>query len=212
MITVAVIGAEGKSGQQFVRAALTQGWRVRAGVHQTGARTLPQHDNLVTISCNALERKDVDQLLQGADVVVSMIGHGKHSPARLQTDAIRTVVETMHAHGITRLISLTGTGVRFPGDHIPLYDYALNIPLKFLMRARIEDGIAHAKMLQESSLEWTIIRCLKLTNGQVETYRLTPHGPAKLFVPRKTVADAAVRCIDERLFIRQAPIISPLRT
>lgn len=38
MITVAVIGAEGKSGQQFVRAALTQGWRVRAGVHQTGAR------------------------------------------------------------------------------------------------------------------------------------------------------------------------------
>ena len=38
MITVAVIGAEGKSSQQFVRAALTQGWRVRAGVHQTGAR------------------------------------------------------------------------------------------------------------------------------------------------------------------------------
>ncbi len=203
---VAVLGADGRSGQECVKALLGAGDMVRAGVH---SGSLESRAGLVQQNCNVMSKSDVQSLLQGASVVVSLIGHGKDSPVNLQVTAIRNCIEALADQPNARLISLTGTGVRFPGDKPSLLDHILNISIKLIDRNRIVDGIEHAKVMQQGPVNWTLLRVLKLTNGKHSgTPRLSPGGPAELFTPRARVAAAIVEIIGTNTFHRQAPVIS----
>lgn len=203
-MTVAVIGANGRSGRAFVDAALVHGFEVRAGVHRG---SMPPRDNLTVVRCDATNQTDVESLLTGSDAIVSLIGHVRGSPAQVQTEAIRAVLAAAQSRGIKRVISLTGTGVRFPGDKLTLIDRILNLGIKFIDIARVTDGIEHAKLLQASSADWTLLRVLKLSNGKVGKFILSAHGPAKLFSSRAEVAEAIIELLDERSFVRQAPVM-----
>lgn len=206
-LTIAVIAANGRSGTVFVRAALDTGYHVRAGIY--GQNNLPAHANLTVMSCDATSEHDVERLLNGADIVVSLIGHGPKSPARVQTNAFRVLTEVMVRTGMQRVISLTGTGVRFPGDTPSIIDRLANLFVATIDPNRVQDGIEHAKLLQATSLDWTIVRVLKLGDGShagQATFSL--RGPAEFMTPRARVAAAILQIIESGDFVRQAPIIT----
>ncbi len=205
-MTIAVIAANGRTGCAFVRIALLAGHTVRAGVH--GKSNLMPHDNLTILECDATNSDDVVNLLNGANVVASFIGHTKKSPEYVQSDAMQTLIEACKRTGIDRIISLTGTGVRQAGDTIPFIDRVLNIAVSLVDPKRVRDGIRHAEILEKSKLDWTILRVLKLQNIAPRPFRLSPHGPTKLVVGREDVARAALQVIEKRLFVRQMPILS----
>lgn len=207
MTTIAIIAADGRSGRLFVEQALAAGYSVRAGVRSD--RALSAHQSLVTVLCDATYESQVRALLEGSDAVVSMIGHGPHSPARVQTEAMNVTARVMKDLGISRLVSLTGTGVRFPGDKPSLIDRLANLAIRIIDPNRVRDGIEHAQFLQTTDLEWTIIRVLKLGNGDhsgVVNFSLT--GPAELLTPRARAAVAALQVVTDASYIRQAPIIT----
>lgn len=205
--TIAIIAANGRTGQALVTVALETGMRIRAGYH--GKNTLPRHENIVAIRCDATNEAEVRQLLDGADVVVSLIGHVKDSPAKVQSDSIQTIVNVMNELNIKRIFSLTGTGVRFPGDTPNLLDKLLNTSIKIIDPERISDGIAHAQFLASTNLNWTIIRVLKLTNGK-HSGRVTfsPSGPAELLTPRSRVAKAIVQLVESGEYVKKSPVIT----
>ncbi len=205
---IAVIAANGRSGKLFVEQALANGHSVQAGVF--GNNTLEPHKQLTTIQCDATNADDLSNLLTGQDVVVSFIGHVKGSPAHVQADAMRTLVAVMKTHGMRRVVSLTGTGVRVAGDHISLVDRVLNLGVSAVDPARINDGRDHVRVLEESDLDWTIVRVLKLQNVSPKPFKLTPHGPTKWYVGREEVAQAVLQVLEQHSFIQQAPIISKL--
>jgi hypothetical protein len=207
-LTIAVIAANGRSGRLFVDLALRHGHSVRAGVHNGGGLEAAEH--LEIIQADATKPDEVSRLLEGCDAVVSMLGHVKGSPARVQTEAMRFITTAMGQTNCKRLISLTGTGVRFPGDRPSLLDRLLNIGIKLIDPQRIQDGIEHTKVLQASDTDWTLIRVLKLMNTKPGEFSLTPHGPAKLFTSREEVAEAALACLEQNSYVKQAPVISRL--
>ena len=157
--------------------------------------------------CDATDADEVSRLVEGADAVVSLIGHVKGSPADVQTNAMQTIIAAMHAHGCPRLISLTGTGVRFPGDRITLVDRLLNWAVTMVDRPRIEDGRRHAVLLQQSRLDWTLIRVLKLMDSRPKPFTLKAHGPTKWYVSRVDVAKAILEVLERGNFVGEAPII-----
>lgn len=203
---IAVLGANGRSGRIFVQTALEAGHSVRAGVHQGNPFT--EHARLEVISCDATNIEEVKRLINGTDVVVSLIGHTKQSAPDVQTQAIQAVVDAMQPLGLRRLISLTGTGVRMPGDVITLLDRLSTFGITLFDRKRVADGRNHAKILMESNLEWTILRVLKLENNKPTRYTLLENGPAKTIVSRHEVASAILEILETNQFIRKAPIIS----
>lgn len=206
MTTLAVIAANGRAGRAFVLKALDSGYEVRAGYHATN--NLPSHERMTAISCDATNEEDVRTLLSGADVVVSLIGHVKQSPPNIQTDSMKVIAKTMNDLGIKRIISLTGTGVRFPGDMPSIIDRLLNITIKYIDPARIEDGIRHVEYLQSTNLDWTVLRVLKLTNStEQKPVYLSLTGPAELLTSRDRVAEAVLKVIQEEGYIKKAPII-----
>lgn len=205
-MNIAALAANGRSGEAFVSAALAAGHSVRAGVY--GKSTLNAHPNMQIISCDAANRDEVQTLCKGADAVVSLIGHIPGSPAMVQTEAMKNVVAVMRSLGIRRIVSLTGTGVRQPGDHIPFIDRILNAGIMIIDPARVRDGRVHAEVLHASELDWTIVRVLKLQRIADSPYRLRSHGPTKLVVSRGDVARAILEVLEEGSFIKEMPIIS----
>ena len=203
---LAVIAADGRSGRAFVKQALSKGHVVRAGIHES--HTLPPHPNLTVVGCDATNRVDVQHLIKGQDAVVSFIGHVKGSPDDVQADAMRMVASVMRSQGISRIVSLTGTGVRLPGDKVTFIDRILNTSIRLIDPARIRDGIAHVAALKKSGLDWTVLRVLKLQNIPQSQFVLRSHGPTKSFVSREDVAEAALRVLEQRSFVKEAPILS----
>lgn len=202
---IAVIAANGRTGSAFVRSALMAGHTVRAGIH--GKDPLKSHDNLTTFECDATNPDDLERLIKGSDAVASFIGHTKNSPRYVQSDAIRHLLKVSEKMGITRIVSLTGTGVRMPGDKITLMDRVLNLSISLIDPARVRDGIQHANILKQSNSEWTILRVLKLQNTPSRPFQLLANGPTKLFVSRQDVAKAALDVIEDHSFVRKMPIL-----
>src|SRR5690349_20693574 len=106
---IAVIAANGRSGQAFVREALAAGHYVHAGIRSTNP--FEPHPRLKVIECDATDKEQVTKLIDRCDAVVSLIGHVKGSSAFVQTDATKAIVTAMKVTGIRRVVSLTGVGV-----------------------------------------------------------------------------------------------------
>ena len=173
------------------------------------SHTFEPSNNLDVVVCDATDKFDVKVLCEGADVVVSLLGHVKDSPDRVQTEAIQTILKVMNSLKIKRLISLTGTGVRFIGDTPGFVDKFANFAIKLVDPQRIADGIEHAEVLKSSQVDWTLLRVLKLTNSHAPKGRvpMSTTGPAKTLTSREEVAKAIVQLIEDDSYIRQALII-----
>lgn len=208
-MNIAVISANGRSGHAFVAAALAAGHTVRAGVY--GHHTLPEHHhNLTVMSCDATSLEDITHLIHGADAVTSFIGHGKTALPTVQTDAMDRAVQAMKRQNIARIVSLTGTAVRRKGDRISLVDRLVNLGVMVWDPARIRDGRHHLELLEHSSLDWTVIRVLKLTHSPARPFSLRAHGPTKWFTSRQEVAQAVLQVLEDSSFVGEAPIIGKL--
>lgn len=204
-MNIAVVSANGRLGKAFVETALAAGHSVRAGTR--GRARFKKHPNLTVIPCDATNYYEVKALIKGQDVVVSCIGHVKNSLPNVQTLATETIVKAMKEVGIKRFVTLTGTGVREPGDHITLTDRVLNLTVKIIDRPRVKDGREHVSVLKRSGLEWTIIRVLKLQFENNRPFTLRQHGPTLPYVSREEAARAMLEVIEKNTFIRKLPII-----
>lgn len=207
---VAVIGANGRSGRQFVQAALSAGMTVRAGVR--GPHDLEEHERMTIVACDALSKREINDLIKGSDAVVSLLGHGPGTAATVQKTATQYTLDAMRAHGIRRFISLTGTGVRMPGDKPGIMDRLGNWLISGVDPERVRDGVAHAHVMMQSDRDWTLLRVLKLTDGHHSGgVELAPNVPSEMFTPRQRVAAAIVQLLQSGDFIRQAPVIRGAR-
>ncbi len=203
---IAVIAANGRTGVEFVQMALEANHVVKAGIR--GKNNLPKHPSLEVVNCDATDKYEVLGLISGVDAVASFIGHTKNSIDDLQTTTIKNVISACEKNQVKRLVSLTGTGVRQQDDKITFLDKLLNFGVLLVDRKRVVDGRDHVRELEKSELDYTVLRVLKLTNGEFKDYKLSKNGPAMSFVPRKTAANAAMRVIEKSLYIRDLPIIT----
>ncbi len=185
--------------------ALSAGHTVNAGVH--GNNNLKAHPQLNVIKCDATNETDIKNLINSQDAVVSFIGHVKNSPDDVQSKSIKNTINAMNSADLKRLVSLTGTGVRMPGDKITLIDRILNLSISVIDPARVKDGKQHFEIIESSKVDWTVIRVLKLQNTKAKLYKLSLHGPTKPYISRTEVAKAFLEVLENNSFIQQSPII-----
>ena len=206
---VTVFGAGGKTGVEVVNYLTEQGFKVVAFLY----RNDPALRFPASVSVQLGDVTNYDAVLHattGTDAVISVLGHIKNSDPLMQTKGITNIVKAMEEVGITRLISLTGTGARENGDAPSIIDRVLNFAVQIVDPARVADGIAHVDVLKQSRLNWTVVRVLKLgnSNKDAQHYNLTTGGPAELYTSRKKVAKVMVDLLNNNEYIRNLPVIS----
>lgn len=207
-MTIAVLGAHGRSGRIFIKLALENGHSIIAGVRTAYDR--PKHPKITFQKCDATNADEVRALTAKADILISLIGHGKGVQKDLHVASTKAVLAALQSLPPKRYISLTGTGVRTPGDKITLMDRVLTAGILLLDRNRVIDGRKAFALLYASNISWTLIRVVKLTNGTGSGYQLRPHGPGKILVPRTEAAYAILTCLEKDMYLQSAPIISKL--
>src|SRR4030067_52073 len=105
--TLAIFGGSGATGRLLVQTSLAQGYKVRALVRNAASLNLGS-DGLTVITGSVLKGDDVANCLNGCDAVICVLG-----PRPPYTDifcqaATATIVESMQACGIKRLVVQTG--------------------------------------------------------------------------------------------------------
>ncbi len=150
---IAVFGASGRTGRPLVEQALARGHEVRALVRDP-SKLQVKHERFVVIQGDVLDAAKFEETVTGTDAVLSALGQTKtSSPKDVQTRGTENIVAAMEKHGVRRLVSLTGAGVRDELEEPKLVDKAITFLLKRLQPDVLEDGVRHAEAIKASGLE-----------------------------------------------------------
>lgn len=210
-MNITVFGANGKTGRHVVEQALGQGHEVAAFVYDAELERVDE--SLTQIVGDVTRLGDVRRAVGGSDAVISVLGHSpktlKRNPSMHQ-DGIANIITAMNEFSVKRLISLTGSGVRCAGDRPGLLDRVLNFGLSMVAARMIADGRAHAELIRQSELDWTIVRALKLMNGpKTGLYAVNDSVQPRMksTVNRADVADFILHNLQEYTYINKMPVI-----
>lgn len=207
---IALIGATGQTGNEFLGIALKDGHSVKALI-RSPEKLNKSSEKLEIIKGDVLNPDDVEQSVEGTDIVVSLFGHVKGSPDWLQTDGTKNIIKAMKEHHVGRIISLSGGGLPYPEKDQPTFvDKMFRFIMKIAARQILKDAIEHAKVLKESGLDWTIIRAPRLTNEDRKgSYREGWVGVnASTKIGRKDLADFILKEVKEHDYSKEMPFVS----
>jgi len=210
MKSIALFGGSGKTGQEFLSQALEKGHYVKALV-RTPEKLVQSSDQLEIIQGDVLNPADVARTVEGTDMVISLFGHVKGSPAGLQTQGTQHIVDAMKKHQIDRIISLSGGGLPFPEKDEPKFaDKAIRLIMKIAAKKVLDDAIDHAEVLKNSGLKWVIVRGPRLTmEPQKGAYRVGWVGVnASTKIGRADLADFIMSLVEDEQYDYQMPFVS----
>jgi putative NADH-flavin reductase len=208
-MNIVVFGASGGTGNHVVRQALETGHQVTAFVRNPEKLGI-EHPNLVVCQGDVMHGGKVEQAISGQDAVISTLGSTRPPVPGMMETAAKNIVSTMQKHGVKRLISTTGAGVRDPQDQPKLFDKVMKALLTVMAKDVLQDSEANVNLIRASDLAWTIVRFPRLVDGQhTGKYRVGYLGKdsgSKL--SRADAADFILRELEKGEYIRKAPMVS----
>ena len=210
MRKIALFGATGQTGQEFLTVALEKGYYVKALVRSPHKITI-KHQNLELIKGDVLNIENVLNAVKQTEIVVSLFGHVKDSPEWLQTNGTKHIISAMKKEGVDKIISLSGGGLPFPEEDSPKFpDKMIRFIMKVFVPKVLNDAIEHHKVLAKSGLKWIIIRGPRLTNEPRQGhYRVGWVGVnASTKIGRADLADFILEQVENDQFLFQMPFVS----
>lgn len=209
MKKIALFGASGQTGQEFLDQALKEGYIVKALV-RTPSKINQTSPDLEVIQGDVLNYDDVEKTVADTEVVVSLFGHVKGSPEWLQTNGTENIVKAMKQYQVERIISLSGGGLPFEKDEPKFPDKMIRFIMKVAVPKVLKDAERHAEVLEKSGLKWTIVRGPRLTNDPKKgEYRVGWVGVnASTKVGRADLADFILEEVEKEAYTEQMPFVS----
>lgn len=207
---ITIFGATGKTGINVVEKALESGHTVRAFV-RTPSKLGDLKDKVTIIQGSINDSEEIKDAIDGSDCVVSVLGHGKGTPANMQTDAIKNIITAMNTSGVKRLIALTGAGVYAQGDKPTFLNNTVSAILKLVAKSVFEDGLNYTEEITKSDLNWTVLRApVLLQRTQTNTAKLGMVGDSnlKFFLNRVDLAQKMIEIIDDQSTFKKLPYIA----
>jgi putative NADH-flavin reductase len=209
MNRISLFGASGKTGIRVLKQALAAGHAVKALV-RTPAKLGFSHPSLEVVQGDVLDAAAVRRCVAGCDLVVSLFGQVKGSPHDLQTRGTALILDAMKESDLRRIISLSGGGLPFREDRPQFADRLIRGIMRIAVPHVLDDAIAHAKLLEASGLDWTVVRGPRLTEeARRGHYRVGWVGVnASTQIGRDDLADFILTEIERPAYVRQMPFVS----
>jgi putative NADH-flavin reductase len=206
---IVVLGASRGVGLQVVKRALESGHTVTAFVRSPEKFEI-KHANLSVMQGDSTDAAAVERAIAGQDAVVSALGPTRPPVPHMMETSARNIVAAMGKHGVRRLISTTGAGVRQPEDQPQIADRLIGLLLNLLVKEIVLDSAANVRVLQASDLDWTVVRFPRLVDGaRTGKYRAGFMGKGSgTKLVRADGADFIVKELEERRWQRRAPLVS----
>jgi len=196
---IAVLGATGNTGRHVLDLALGHGHDVTALVRSPG-KLIPRA-RLSLVEGNLLEPAALAASLPGHDAVISVFGPPQRealTPSSIVADYTRGLIAGMRGAGVDRL-AIISAAVLFPMRG-PVFAF-----FRWFLRHHARDLAAMERLVQDSSLAWTIARPGRLLAGADDTCRTATNAyPARgRSMTFRAVAAFLVETIERRSHVRE---------
>jgi len=204
---VVVFGANGKVGSKIVQKLLNDGHFVRAFVHSESHLT--KNPKLQIIQGDIHDAKKVADALDGGNAVISALGSWGTSSKDIVSSGMISIIPGMKTHGITRIVSLTGSGARDSLDHPGLLERINRWIIRIVARKVFDDGEKHIALLRKSKLDWTVVRSPAMRESTRNNgFQLSKKSPSPwASIVRDEVANAVVDLVANKEWRQAAPYI-----
>ena len=197
-----VIGAGGEMGEAVVEQAVARGHAVTAFVHspqeykRTDVRVVPG---------DARDKSAMLEAVRGQDAVLDTLGsHIPFLTTTLETDTARNVIDAMQEAGVRRLIVVSTIG---EGDSAAnVHSYYKNLFMPVVLRGVMKDKAGLEAAVEQSPLDWIIVRPAGLSNGEPKGIRIVkPETGEKVrFITRADVAHFMLDQLTSDTYLHQA--------
>jgi len=204
-----IVGGTGGTGRQVIEQALSAGHFVTALVRNP-VKLKIVHPNLNVIIGNILEPNTFEHAIKKNEVVISALGHKRFFiKTTILSEGTKNIVNAMEKHKVKRFICITSMGVNDSRFKLGLYYTLFVIPVILLFY--FLDKEKQERIIQQSSLDWTIVRPGQLTNGKKRTtYRHGTKLGSYIFTKMISRADVAHFILSELKngnYIKKSPSI-----
>ena len=211
MVHILVIGGSQGIGQAVCQAAVAKGHLVRA-MSRSGRKPAGVAGECEVFKGDALNATDVARALEGVDVVVQALGVPPSldlvlKPVTLFSAATRVLLPEMKRAGIGKLVCVTGFGAGDSDDSINVFQ---RLPFKLLLKRAYDDKSIQEKLIEQTDLDWLIVRPGVLTNGPATGGYRVLAKPAEWrngIISRADVADFIISRIEVGALRRQKPVL-----
>lgn len=206
---IVVFGASRGVGLEVVKQALGAGYMVTAFVRSPEKFTLT-HANLIVFKGDSMDTVAVENAIAGQEAVISALGPTRPPVPHMMETSAKNIVAGMRKHGIHRLVSTTGAGVRQPEDQPKLIDHFIGFLLNLLAKDVVLDSAENVKVIQTSDLDWTVVRYPRLLDGEhTRKYQVGyVSKDSGTQLSRADGADFILKELVEKNWIKKLPLIS----
>lgn len=161
MFTIAIFGITGQTGLALSSAALVRGWHARGLVRPNSA--IPESLSQTHVVRGGLgEQERIQETVAGADAVCCVLGPHPPYGDIFCADATKAVIRAMEQAGCWRLLCQTGAMIG-AGNRAWAFE-ALSQAFARRQPAAASDRVEQERLVQESALDWTLIKPPRLTN------------------------------------------------
>lgn len=150
---IAVIGATGRTGREFVDQALDAGHEITAFVRRPEA--VPPRKGVTVVGGQLTEVDALTDALKGCDAVVITLGpkiSDRNKP--LMQTAVPAAVTAAKKAGVSRIIVLSALGA---GSTLENTRYPYKLGARTFLAGNFRDHVAGESKLEDSGLNWTTI-------------------------------------------------------
>jgi len=195
---IALFGATGGTGRQFIRQACAAGHEVTAVVRDPD-RLTESHPGLSLVQADVMDPAAIGPAIAGHDAVVSAVGsRDGRAPTTVCGDSAASIVQAMSKAGVRRLVVVSAGTLTTDGDG-PLTRLVLKPLLAtLLLKNTIADKRRMEEVVRAGDVAWTIVRPPMLNDGpHTGTYRTVVGRNVRgaFRVSRADLADCLLRCV-----------------
>lgn len=205
---ITVFGATGRTGRPVVKQAVKRGHDVVAFAR--APEDVETRGGVTVVEGDAYKGEGVSEAIEGTDAVVSVLGQTDDGPDDLLSVAGEHILAAMDEHGVDRLVTLVGAGVREEGESVPLSGRVMGAMLKLVARSVLKDAEEHVRQVRATDLAWTVVRAPRLSGGEgTGEYRAGNITLGFESIARADVAQFVLDCLETDQHIREMPKVGP---
>lgn len=207
-MTVAIIGATGRSGRLLAEELLRRGHQVTVLVRDP-VRLADLADRVSVVIGDSCDAAALGQLVASTDAVVSALGPTAKEPT-LHQDTAAALIKAMQEQGVRRFVGISGAGIDVPGDEKSPRDRVISGLIRRLGGAVVADKPAEYRLWSASDLDWTLVRPPRLKDGDA-TGRVEHHAhrsTSATSISRADLAAFLADTVEQNLYPRVAPFVA----
>ncbi len=165
MTRLAVFGASGRTGQEILRLAESNGWGVRALLRPSS--TCDPRAGLEIVRGSLTSPSDLRATIEGTAAVCCVFGPRSSRAEPFCAPATRGIVEAMTSIGSRRILCLTGAMVGDLPRNVSLAMRLVAAAYRQRCPELAADAAAQERVVIDSGLDWTLVKPPRLTSAKV---------------------------------------------